>query len=215
MCTGLFWTLTYVLIIRQGFADRTYGMPLVALAANLSWEFIFAFVRPPGGLTSRVIVTVWLCFDLVIGYTLIRFGPKEFGYLPRPVFYAGCAGTLVLAYLGIDLFSRQFDHGRGDLAAFASNLMMSGLFLGMLAARQTSRGQSPAIAAAKLLGTGFASLYTWRLGHYPHAAILPYLYFANLAVDLTYLSAVWSVWRRRGVQQGGHPADLLGTAPVG
>ena len=33
---GLFWTLTYVLVIRQGFRDRTYGMPLVALCANIS-----------------------------------------------------------------------------------------------------------------------------------------------------------------------------------
>ena len=36
LASGLFWTLTYVLVIRQGLADRTYGMPLVALT------------RPPG-----------------------------------------------------------------------------------------------------------------------------------------------------------------------
>ena len=27
----MLWTLTYLLIIRQGFLDRTYGMPLAAL----------------------------------------------------------------------------------------------------------------------------------------------------------------------------------------
>jgi hypothetical protein len=193
---GLFWSLTYVLIIRQGFRDRTYGMPLVALCANLSWEFIFAVVRPPSGL-SRVIVVVWLGFDLVIGYTAVRFGRQEFAYLSRSIFFAGCVGTLALSYLGVDLFSRQFDAGRGNMVAFASNLMMSTLFIGMLIGRRGPRGQSPAIAAAKLLGTGFASLYTWQIDLYPHVALMPYLYVANLVVDAAYLAALLAVGRER------------------
>jgi hypothetical protein len=32
--SGAFWTLTYVLMIRRRFVDRTYGMPLVALGAK-------------------------------------------------------------------------------------------------------------------------------------------------------------------------------------
>jgi len=44
--SGVLWTVTYLLIIRRGFLDHTYGMPLVALCANLSWEFIFSFVFP-------------------------------------------------------------------------------------------------------------------------------------------------------------------------
>ena len=44
--SGIFWTLTYVPIIWRGFLDQTYGMPLAALCANLSWEFIFSFVHP-------------------------------------------------------------------------------------------------------------------------------------------------------------------------
>jgi len=29
--SGIFWTTTYMLIIRRSFLDHTYGMPLVAL----------------------------------------------------------------------------------------------------------------------------------------------------------------------------------------
>ena len=91
---GLFWTLTYVLVIRQGFRDRTYGMPLVALCANISWEFIFSVVRPqPGG--AQIVYVVWFCFDVVIAYTALRYGPREFPGLPRSVFYLGFAATLV------------------------------------------------------------------------------------------------------------------------
>jgi hypothetical protein len=192
--SGLFWTLTYLLIIQRGFADRTYGMPLVALCANLSWEFIFSVVRPHHGI-QHVVDIVWLCFDLAIAYTAIRFGPREFPYLSRWVFYAGLAVTLLLSYLAVDLVSRELDGGRGGYAAFGQNLMMSGLFLAMLAARRGLSGQSPWIAATKLVGTGLASLAVWYGGDYPHSNLLVYLYFAILAVDAAYLAAVVAVAR--------------------
>ena len=46
--SGVLWTMVYLLIIKRGFADKTYGMPLPALCANLSWEFIFSFIHPHG-----------------------------------------------------------------------------------------------------------------------------------------------------------------------
>ncbi len=192
--SGLFWTLTYLLIIQRGLADRTYGMPLVALCANLSWEFIFSVVRPHHG-AQHVVDIVWLCLDVVIAYTAVRFGPREFPYLPRRGFYAGLTGTLVLSYLAVDLVCRQFDAGRGGYAAFGQNLMMSGLFLSMLAARRGLRGQSVWIAAGKLVGTGLAALAEWRSGTYSGSALMTYLYVANLVVDLAYLAAVVLVAR--------------------
>lgn len=41
---GVSWTLAYMLIIKRRFQDKTFGMPLTALCANLSWEFIFSFL---------------------------------------------------------------------------------------------------------------------------------------------------------------------------
>ena len=50
MVGGLFWSATYILIIRRGFKYKTFGMPMAALCANISWEAIFAFVTPHGAL---------------------------------------------------------------------------------------------------------------------------------------------------------------------
>lgn len=191
LMTGLCWAAAYLLIIRRGFADRTYGMPIVALCANVSWEFIFSVVRPHTG-AQHISDIVWLAFDLVIVYTALRFGPREFPYLPRPVFYAGFAGTLVLSYLGVDAVCREFENGNGVYAAFISNLMMSGLFLAMLASRGGLRGQSISIAAFKFAGTICASLGFWLYGEHPNpnSALLVYLYIANGVVDAAYLTAV-------------------------
>ena len=192
--SGLFWTATYLLIIRQGFADRTYGMPLVALAANLSWEFHFAFIYPHQPV-QRTIDIVWLLFDLVIAYTVIRYGPREFPGLPRALFYAMAGGTLVLAYLGVWLFSRQYDHS-GAMAAFAQNLMMSALFLAMLIQRRSLRGQSAWIAAAKLIGTALVSVSLWFYSDQWGSAFMAYLYLSILVLDVAYLVAVVVTGRR-------------------
>jgi len=194
---GLFWTTAYILIIRIGLRDRTYGMPIVALAANLAWEFIFSFVRPTAGFQQMVNI-VWLLFDVGILATVVRFGPREFPWLSRRAFLAGLAGTIAVAYLGVDAVSRQFDNGDGFFAAFGQDLMMSGLFLSMLMARRSLRGQSVAIAVCKLVGSAFASAGTWvheRNVPIHHGWLLPYLYVTILLVNATYVLALVAVKR--------------------
>ena len=46
MMGGLFWSATYILIIKRGFKDKTFGMPMATLCANISWEVIFTFITP-------------------------------------------------------------------------------------------------------------------------------------------------------------------------
>ena len=40
--SGVAWTLVYLEAIRVGFRDRTYAMPVAALALNIAWESIYA-----------------------------------------------------------------------------------------------------------------------------------------------------------------------------
>lgn len=208
--TGFFWSVAYVLLIRAGLRERTFGMPVVAFATNISWEFMFAFVRPSSGV-MHVINIVWFCFDLVIGYTVVRFGRAEFPYLPDRLFLPALAVLLALAYPGMNYASEQFDEGVGAITAFGSNLAMSGMFLAMLAARRGTRGQSVGIAVTKLLGTACASLsmLTDPDGdpRYDNA-LMYYLYVGCLLLDLAYVYAVFAVRRAEGTADtGGVPAQ--------
>ncbi|MGW4568899.1 transmembrane-type terpene cyclase [Streptomyces sp. NPDC004561] len=195
--TGGFWTAAYVLLVRTGVRERTFGMPVVAFATNISWEFMFAFVRPPSGVL-HVVNIVWFAFDLAVGYTVVRFGRSEFPYLPDRLFLPALAVLLAFAYPGMNYASEQFDAGAGTITAFGSNLAMSAMFLAMLAARRGTRGQSAAIALAKLLGTACASL---TLLTDPHgaprydSALMYYLYAACFLLDLAYLGALVAVRR--------------------
>ncbi|MEU6283077.1 hypothetical protein [Streptomyces sp. NPDC047028] len=214
--TGLFWTVVYVLLIRTGLRERTFGMPVVAFATNISWEFMFAFVRPAPGV-MHVVNIVWFCFDLAVGYTVVRFGRAEFPYLPDRFFLPALALLLALAYPGMNYASEQFDEGVGTFTAFGSNLAMSGMFLAMLAARRGSRGQSPGIAVSKLLGTACASASMLtdpdRAARYD-SALMYYLYAGCLLLDLAYAGAVFAV-RRAEAATGREAAEpVAGSAAV-
>jgi hypothetical protein len=194
---GVLWTLAYLLIIRRGLLDRTYGMPLVALCANLSWEFIFSFVYPHD-LPQRAVNVVWFSFDLVILLQVLRYGPREFAGLTGRALYAML--TLALATsLGVVLsITYEFDDFDGAYSAFGSNLIMSGLFLTMLRARRSLRGQSVWIALSKMGGTALASCaFYFYNPDYAGSVLLPFIYVAILVFDGIYAGAVIAYARRR------------------
>ena len=129
--TGIFWTITYLLIIRKGYQDKTYGMPVAALCANLSWKFIFSFIYP-SRLSQRLINFIWLGLDLIIFSQLLNYGSRDFPYLLKAQFYLMVFFGLVTSFGTILLICQEFQDFGGVYAAFGQNLMMSILFLGML-----------------------------------------------------------------------------------
>ena len=78
LVSGGCWTIAYLLIIYRGFRDKTYGMPMFALAFNISWEFIFAFLIGSGSQLQKVVNTVWFVFDLFDHLHLFKIWPKIF-----------------------------------------------------------------------------------------------------------------------------------------
>ena len=196
--SGVLWTLAYLLIIRRGFLDRTYGMPLVALCANLSWEFIFSFVHPHD-LPQRAVNVVWFSFDLVILLQLLLYGPREFADLPRRAFYAVLALALAASFGAVLAVTLEFDDFDGAYSAFGQNLMMSVLFIAMLRSRGSLRGQSVGIALLKLGGTALASFaFYFHNPDYAGSVLLPFIYITTLIFDGVYAGAVIVGRHRKG-----------------
>src|SRR6266487_273578 len=74
--SGIFWTATYILIIRRSFLDHTYGMPLVALCANISWEGIFSFIYPPF-IIQHVSISFGLPWTWLFSYNCFAMVPAS------------------------------------------------------------------------------------------------------------------------------------------
>ncbi len=188
--SGIFWTATYILIIRRCFLDRTYGMPLVALCANISWECIFSFIYPPS-IIQHIVNIVWFALDAVIFVQLLLYGSREFGDFSRRAFYGLCGLALVTSFAAVLLTTIEF-HDQGVYSAFGQNLMMSALFAIMLYRRRSLRGQSMSIALCKWLGTACASLAFFLFSSLSHRSVLlPFLYIAIFVYDLIYVGMVY------------------------
>ena len=195
--SGILWTLAYILIIRLGFREKTYGMPIAALCANISWEFIFSFIyhhEPP----QNYVNVVWFIFDLVIVCQALRYGKAELARsLPVGWFYPIFLLTLLLSFAGILAITVEFKDYDGKYAAFGQNLMMSILFIAMLVRRNHIRGQSIYIAFFKMIGTLLPSILFYL--RYPGSVLLNFLYVAIFIFDAAYLILLYEKHREMGV----------------
>ncbi|MFJ3198877.1 hypothetical protein [Streptomyces sp. NPDC086989] len=156
LVSGVAWTVVYVEAIRVGLRDRTYAMPVAALALNFAWEATYAVSEFTGGVSAQGVVNVvWAAADIAIIWTYLRFGRAELpGFVTRPLFAAWSVLVFGSGFAVQWLFLAHFGtHDATRYAAFLQNLLMSGLFVALYAGRRGPRGQSLVIAVAKWLGT--------------------------------------------------------------
>jgi hypothetical protein len=176
--SGVCWTIVYIDGIRVGFRDKSYAIPFYALALNFAWEALYTYhgFRINGVDAQNIFNAAWLIFDLGILYTYFRFGRKYFGGRRfNPPADAGgtdktgppaIAGGSDFAFIGWSLLGlitalalqyaviREFGVAKGAAySAFPQNLIMSILFIAMLARRGNREGQSLLIAVSKWIGT--------------------------------------------------------------
>ena len=195
--SGVLWTLVYLMIIKQGFQDRTFGMPMAALCANISWEFIFSFLRPHPS-PQRYVNITWCLFDSVILFQFLHFGRASFGqYLPETLFYPTLVLTLILAFGAVLFVTYEFKDWYGRYAAFGQNFMMSVLFVDMLIRRGDVSGQSMYIALFKMVGSLLMSILFFRRN--PSSYLLNFLYVAILAFDVIYVLMLYATFLELGV----------------
>ena len=192
IASGVCWIITYLLIIKQSFAQRTYGMPMAALCANISWEAIFSFIHPhptPYLYTNYV----WFLFDAVIFYQLLAHWRNDHPTWKPIQFYLNFAVTLVSAFCLVLFITHEFKDWFGPYTAFGQNFMMSILFINMLNRRNSLSGQSLGIAVFKMLGTALASIgFCFLFPDKPHQSpLFLFLYIATFVADLVYINLVY------------------------
>jgi hypothetical protein len=155
------WMAAYAAIIYRGYSDRTYGVPVPALAANLSWEFIYGFILDPFGDHIHALSIPCFFIDLIIAWQTWKYGTQE-AHSPwvKRNFHRLLVVTIMMAgpltYYGF----KDLEDPDGEYTGFAINLIMSLLFIAMLVRRGTPAGQSMYVALFKWIGTLLAWVAT-------------------------------------------------------
>jgi hypothetical protein len=160
----IFWLATYFGIIWRGFKDRSYGMPLVVVGMNISWEFVFSFIYPPTPAVARYCVPAWFLLDIPISIQCLVHCKNEFKDPLAKKFAQSVFLVTICICLALVLgFITEFRDFMGMYSAFGTNILMSFCFVLMLINRDDVRAQSIYIALFKCLGTlfGFLWAYFW------------------------------------------------------
>jgi hypothetical protein len=194
LVSGAAWTLVYLEAIRIGFRDRTYAIPVAALALNFAWEVLYGVRGMAEAVTPQAVVNVvWALADVVVLVTYLRFGRAELpGFVSRAMFGAWTVVLFGVALAVQGLFLAEFGGFAGPrYAAFLQNLLMSGLFIAMFVARRGPRGQTVVIAAAKWIGTLAPTIL---FGVIEGSAFIVGIGALCSVLDVGYLALVW--WAR-------------------
>lgn len=215
LISGICWTITYIALIYRGFQDKSYGMPLAALALNISWEITYSLIYPPhsGGGLATVINTVWMLCDVGIVASFFLYGYKYFDRqyrLSRPEFYALSTGAFLIAflimYLGGPFFKDFTPYFKGDLfesakfIAFLQNAAMSILFVFMFLSRRSSEGQSFTIAWSKWLGTSMTVGITYLgFDHRDNWHFMAIFVATCFVFDVWYMALIYRQLKQEGL----------------
>lgn len=210
------WLVAYILVIRKGFKDKTYAIPLLPICLNFTWEFMDSWILPDPVYFWKWVDRAWFLLDVAILYQLFRYGRKE-QKIPelQRWFYPIVIVTLLLAFWGQYTFVTTFHDTLGFIAAFAINLVMSVIFPFFYFARRDLHGLSWGAAWCKLIGTGLASIQCiflfpkiHPLSPVAYSPLSPYSFFYFLFVaifvfDCVYVGLLWRARKQRVVAADG------------
>lgn len=217
LISGICWTLVYFCTVFRGIKDKSYGMPLVALALNFTWEFTFSFIYPPSdsSIVLTIINTVWCIFDAGIVYTFLRNGYKYFDEsygIKKPAFYAIAFLAFFLSfgimYQGATFFAdlpyfKRETFEVGKFIAMFQNAVMSCLFVNMFYTRKKAghpaEGLSLYAAIFKIIGTSLTVGITQITSHPGNWQMISIAEITCFIFDIWYIILVWKELKEQGV----------------
>jgi hypothetical protein len=154
--SGICWSLVYIALIRGGFRDHTYGMPLFALGLNICWELLYTVSGFASAITAPQtwVNLIWAMLDVVIMITYFKYGKTELPANIRQYTVWLMIVVLLTSAASQLAFYLEFGSHWGSIySAFTQNAIMSILFLAMVIHRNSTRGLSKLAIYAKWLGT--------------------------------------------------------------
>lgn len=228
---GGLWTVYYILTVRASLRDRTYGMPMFALALNITWEVIYIFVASHP--LERAGFALWVLVDLPLIHALLVHGRKyEWAHAPLvqrnlgKIFAAMCVGCAlghaafirwwvdagIGAHRGKTFFSTGADIT--ELAFWSVGVSQASLSVFSLC-QLVVRGHSGAVGfrlwALRAAGSvlGYFAWFLWRLVFWPEAhgyVASPFamvLWAAAFLSDCAFPFVLWSVRKSERVLSDG------------
>jgi hypothetical protein len=212
---NVYWFMTYILVIRRGAIEKTWGIPMVSLTLNIAWDISGAgllgvFLPDSIHLDSPVFQSIinigFVIANGIITYQMLRYWRSDFTNLTTFEFYFFWLLAQAISFGVIIVGSLELHDPLIFKMGFLDNFVNSALFIAMLYRRPNLLGQSIYIGLSKLIGTAAVSLssliFPWPGTE--DSPLMPFLFVGIFVLDVVYVVAVYfrakkmgiDVWRR-------------------
>jgi hypothetical protein len=204
---NILWLLLYTLVIRRGFIDKTFGIPLIALWANFAWDIFGSIGGATIPMPQPVINGMYALIDLVILYQILRYWRNDFTNLSPRQFYFFFAFTGLFSFVLMEAFIRETNDVAIWRVAFIDTFINSALFIAMFYRRPGLEGQSLYIGLCKVFGTGPFMLLLYflpqmdvsHLVEAPTSPLLVPLWIGIFILDVAYVVLVYQRSKELGI----------------
>ncbi len=184
--SSLCWLSLYVVACWRGIKEKTFLIPMAAVALNITWEFLFGFVWTPTepyyNVLQMWINRAWCVMDVVILATCFMYGPASAqralwrGFTLLAV--AAAVAVLGSFYYVSDTAEHQLIQFQA-VSAFVMNVVMSVLFIQSRLSNWLRR--SLVIAGSKWIGTAAITLVYFLPTDSPHTDYYPVIQACGVA----------------------------------
>ena len=172
-------------------------MPFIALALNMSWEFLYSFIFNSPGLELQTWVNRgWFVFDLAIVTSFFLYGRKNWQAENRKLFVPYVLFVFIASFGLLYLLQLDFEQSAITYSAFLISLVMSSLFIVMLLLEPGIRGQSFGIAFFKMLGTLAATIVLFQRYSY----FLQFTGVLCFVLDMVYIVMIVNRYKKLNLQ---------------
>ncbi|HEU5158572.1 MAG TPA: hypothetical protein VFU43_16365 [Streptosporangiaceae bacterium] len=195
LSVGGCWLAAYLLAIREGRLTGRVGIPAVAVALNIGWEFDDALIVNHAS-WQRPFNLAWFLLDLIIARQVLRYGPRDYPDLPAAAFRRYFCALAVFGAVFIAAVEIEINDFYGAYTGLGLNAWMSLAFVVMLRRRRSTAGQSMYIAVGK--GAGSLLGVVMSVSLYPHSVVIPVLGATVIALDACYTVALYRQYGREG-----------------
>ncbi|KAI1815148.1 hypothetical protein GGS20DRAFT_584841 [Poronia punctata] len=196
LTSGTLWTIAYILYIKQATRDQSFGMPLIALCANIGWELIYGIFYP---LSYAEMITFipWFFIDLGIVYKTARYGVHKFRHSPMiannlpSILFLGSLFSMLLHWAFI--MSGDSIDEVAFWSGFSCQILLGFSSVAQLMSRDETSGHSLTIWFCRWIGSAMVIvMFSWRHYHYPEnypfigTPMAKLIFFSMEAADLLY-----------------------------
>ena len=120
------WMLSYVFIVRTIVKHKFVEMPAGVLCANITWEFLWAFVFTQNmGQVIDIGYKLWFFFDIYVVYNFYKYGYKQVNTSVIPYYKWVFTFALVTWFIIQYFYIKQgFDNPIGAHSAYIINILI-------------------------------------------------------------------------------------------